>query len=155
LIALHSALTGGIAEWNASAYGRPKIPDVSTGTIALLVQEDELLLSPDEYGPSLDHAINNDELVAEAWIAVRAVELDDAHGVVRLTRMAFSCEGSGAGQEDITRTEARPRAKACANHTPREKAESARKASSSGWAAFVCFNAGLAGALTLAVCLAS
>jgi hypothetical protein len=58
-------------------YGRPKIPDVSTGTIALLLQEDELsivrieLLPPDEYGPSLDHAINNDELVAEAWIAVR------------------------------------------------------------------------------------
>jgi len=48
--------------------GRPSDPDVGTGTIALLVQREWLsvvrieLLPPEDFGPALEHALNDAKL---------------------------------------------------------------------------------------------
>ena len=60
-----------------NALGQPVEPDVPSGATLLMVQGRRVsvvrleLLPPDEYGPSLDPALNDEELAEEA---LRAVE---------------------------------------------------------------------------------
>jgi len=57
--------------------GRPRVADIVTGTVLLLLQGENIsvvqveLLPPDQFGPSLTHATNSDELVPLARAAIR------------------------------------------------------------------------------------
>jgi hypothetical protein len=57
--------------------GRPKAAGVVTGTVLLLLQANDVsivqveLLPPDQFGPSLTHAENSDELAPAARDAIR------------------------------------------------------------------------------------
>jgi len=63
-----------IIEFNG--LGEPDDPKVTTGTIALLVQESTIsivrveLLAPEQFGPSLEHATNEAQLESLARIAI-------------------------------------------------------------------------------------
>jgi hypothetical protein len=58
-----------IIEFNG--LGQPRLNHITTGTIALLIQQERIgivrseLLTPEEYGPALHHAVNNSELQLE------------------------------------------------------------------------------------------
>ena len=57
--------------------GRPRVADIVTGTVLLLLQGENVsvveveLLPPDQFGPSLTHATNSDELAPAARAAIR------------------------------------------------------------------------------------
>ena len=59
-----------------NGYGQPEDPAVCTGTIALLIEPEGVsivrieLLAPDEYGPALEHALNEAELAKRATAAL-------------------------------------------------------------------------------------
>jgi hypothetical protein len=63
---------------NFDGLGRPKATGIEDGSVLILVQGDEVsvvrveLLPPEKFGPALEHALNDAELVDEARRAVRA-----------------------------------------------------------------------------------